>query len=118
VSVVRLTEVGWAEEGGRHRGTQRLGLAALVEAARMAERGRLEALRECMMSGVTHVTMAVAGLFGERESGEQVNCVVSSMHQAYRPYAQLLTYRRGAGHEQFTSLNRSKGGSSLNRKIF
>ena len=28
--------------------------------------------------------MAVTGLFGERESGEQVNCVVSSMHEACR----------------------------------
>ena len=36
------------------------------------------------MLGVTVPPLAVAGLFGERESGEQVNCVVSSMHQAFR----------------------------------
>jgi hypothetical protein len=46
-------------------------------------------------------TMAVAVLFGERESGEQVNCVVSSMHQACPRYAQLLTYRRGAANRRF-----------------
>ena len=44
---------GWAEESRRHRRAQRLGPAALVEAGGMVERGRLEALRECMMSGVT-----------------------------------------------------------------
>ena len=56
----------------------------------MVERGRLEALRECMMSGVTVPrlptalvnTLAVAVSFGEQESVEQVNCVVSSMHRA------------------------------------
>jgi len=38
------------------------------------------------MPGVTHVTTAVAGLFGERESGE-------SMHQAcslYHPIADVI----------------------------
>ena len=50
------------------------------------------------MSGVT---MAVADLFGERESGEQVNCVVSSMHQACPLYAQLLTCRCGAANRRF-----------------
>jgi hypothetical protein len=45
--------------------------------------------------------MAVKGLFGERESGEQVNCVVSSMHQACPLYAQLLTYRCGAANRRF-----------------
>jgi hypothetical protein len=44
---------GWAEEGRRYRRAQRLGPTALVEAGGMAQRGRLEALRECMMSGVT-----------------------------------------------------------------
>jgi hypothetical protein len=39
----RLVVLGWAEEGRRHRGAQRLGPAALVEAAGMAERGCLEA---------------------------------------------------------------------------
>jgi hypothetical protein len=39
----------------------------------MAKRGRLEALREYMTSGVP--ATAVAGLFGERESGEQVSNV-------------------------------------------
>ena len=36
-----------------YRRAQRLGPTALVEAGGMVERGRLEALRECMMSGVT-----------------------------------------------------------------
>jgi hypothetical protein len=45
--------------------------------------------------------MAVAGLFGERKSGEQVNCVVSSMHQAFPLYAQLLTYHCGAANRRF-----------------
>jgi hypothetical protein len=44
---------GWAEEGRRYRRAQRLRPTALVEAGGMVERGRLEALRECMMSGVT-----------------------------------------------------------------
>ena len=44
---------GWAEEGRRHRDAQRLGQPALIEAGGMAERGRREALRECMMAGVT-----------------------------------------------------------------
>ena len=39
----RLARAGRAEEGRRHRGAQRLGPAALVEAAGMAERGCLEA---------------------------------------------------------------------------
>jgi hypothetical protein len=72
---------GWTEEGRRHRGAQRLGTAALVEAGGMAERGRLEALRECMMPDVAAPPWPVAVLFGEWESGEQVNCVVSSMHR-------------------------------------
>ena len=33
--------------------------------------------------------------------GEQVNCVVSSMHQACPLYAQLLTYRCGAANRRF-----------------
>jgi hypothetical protein len=41
----------------------------------MAKRGRLEALREYMTSGITVPATAVAGLFGERESGEQVSNV-------------------------------------------
>ena len=45
--------------------------------------------------------MAVAVLFGEQESGEQVNCVVSSMHQAGPLYPQLLTYRCGAANRRF-----------------
>ena len=36
-----------------YRRAQRLGPTALIEAGGMAERGRLEALRECMTSGVT-----------------------------------------------------------------
>jgi hypothetical protein len=52
------------------------------------------------MSGVTHVTMAVAGLFGERESGEQVYCVVSSMLQAcplYHPISDVWLRRSKSG---------------------
>ena len=44
---------GWAEEGRRYRRAQRLRPTVLVEAGGMVERGPLEALRECMMSGVT-----------------------------------------------------------------
>jgi hypothetical protein len=92
---------GWAEEGRRHRGAERLGPTALVEAGGMVERERLEALRECMIVGRHCATMAVAVLFDEQESGEQVNCVVSSMHQACPLYPQLLTYRRGAANRRF-----------------
>jgi hypothetical protein len=35
--------------------------------------------------------MAVAVLFGEQENTKQVNCIVSSMHQAGPLYPQLLT---------------------------
>jgi hypothetical protein len=42
----------------------------------MAQRGHLEALRQCMMSGRHRATMAVAVLFGEQESAEQFNCIV------------------------------------------
>ena len=52
--------------------------AALVKAGGMAKRGRLEALDV----GRHPAMMAVAVLFGEQESTEQVNCTVSSMHQA------------------------------------
>ena len=45
--------------------------------------------------------MAVAVLFGEQESTEQVNCIVSSMHQAGPLYPQLLTYRCGAANRRF-----------------
>jgi hypothetical protein len=45
--------------------------------------------------------MAVAVLFGEQESAEQVNCIVSSMHQAGPLYPQLLTYRCGAANRRF-----------------
>ena len=58
-----------------YRRAQRLRPTALVEAGGMAKRGRLEALREYMTSGVTVPATAVAGLFGERESGEQVSDV-------------------------------------------
>jgi hypothetical protein len=44
---------GSAEEGCRYCCAERLGPAALVEAGEMVERGRLEALCEFMMSGVT-----------------------------------------------------------------
>jgi hypothetical protein len=42
-----------------------------------------------------------AVLFGEQESTEQVNCIVSSMHQAGPLYPQLLTYRCGAANRRF-----------------
>jgi hypothetical protein len=45
--------------------------------------------------------MSVAGLFGEQESTEQVNCVVSSMHQACPLHPQLLTYRCGEANRRF-----------------
>jgi hypothetical protein len=45
--------------------------------------------------------MAVAVLFGEQKSAEQVNCVVSSVHQACPLYPQLLTYRCGAANRRF-----------------
>ena len=37
--------------------------------------------------------MAVAVLFGEQGSAEQVNCIFSSMHQTGPLYPQLPTYR-------------------------
>ena len=56
---------------------------------------------KCMIVGRYCATMAVAVLFAEQESGEQVNRVVSSMHQACPLYAQLLTYRCGAANRRF-----------------
>jgi hypothetical protein len=53
------------------------------------------------MSGVTHATIAVAVLLGEQESTEQVNCIVSSMHQGRSAIPQLLTYRCGAANRRF-----------------
>jgi hypothetical protein len=50
--------------------------------------------------GRHRATTAVAGLFGEQESGEQVNCLVSSMHQACPP-TPTLTYRCGAANRRF-----------------
>jgi UvrD-like helicase C-terminal domain len=41
--------------------------AALVEAGGMVERGRLEALRECMMSGITVPPWRSRVYFGEQE---------------------------------------------------
>ena len=57
-----------------------------------------------MIVGRHCANMAVAVLFAEQESGEQVNCVVSSMHQACPLYAQLLTYRCGAANRRFGPL--------------
>ena len=62
----RLVVLVGQKKANRHRGAQRLGPAALVEAGGMVERGRVEALRECMISGVTFAAMAVAGLFGDQ----------------------------------------------------
>jgi hypothetical protein len=62
----------------------------------MVERGRLETLRECMMSGGTPAAMAVAASIGEQESTEQVNRIVSSMHRAgplYPPIADVSLRR-------------------------
>jgi hypothetical protein len=57
--------------------------------------------------------MAVAILFGEQESAEQVNCVVSSMHQASPLYPQLLTYRRGAANRRFGANSRHSVGDVI-----
>ena len=65
---------GWAEEGHRHRGSQRLGPAALVEAGGMAQRGRLETLRQCMMSGVT---VPFACVFNETLNNRNGGSIVS-----------------------------------------
>jgi hypothetical protein len=45
--------------------------------------------------------MAVAALFGDQEGTRQVNCIVSSMHEAGPLYPQLLTYRCGAANRRF-----------------
>ena len=45
--------------------------------------------------------MPVAVLSGGQESTEQVDRVVSSMHQAGLLYPQLLTYRCGAANRRF-----------------
>ncbi len=49
----RLVVLVGQKKGRRHRGAQRLRPEALVEAGGMAQRGRREALCECIMSGVT-----------------------------------------------------------------
>ena len=69
-----------------YRRAQRLRPTALVEAGGMVERGRLEALRQCVI-GRHCATVAVAVLFGEQQGTEQVNRVVSSMQQACPLYA-------------------------------
>jgi len=62
--------------------------------------------------------MAVAVLFGDQESTEQVNCVVSSMHQACPLYAQLLTYRCGAANRaSWRYLRQWFGAHNANRPI-
>ena len=53
------------------------------------------------MAGVTEPPWRSRFLFGEQESTEQVNCIVSSMHQAGPLYPQLLTYRCGAANRRF-----------------
>jgi hypothetical protein len=73
---------------GVTRGTRLVVLVGQKKAIAIAVRNvsgrrRWSKLAEWLSADVS-VTMAVAGLFGERESGEQVNRVVSSMHQACR----------------------------------
>jgi exodeoxyribonuclease V alpha subunit len=95
--------VGWTEKGNRHRGPQRLGPAALVEAGGMAQRGRLEALVHDV--GRHRATMAVAVLFGEQESAEQFNCVDTHLAE----YSALEPHTRTEGK---IGANRSWGVAS------
>ena len=62
--------------------------------------------------------IAVAVLFGEQESAEQVNCVVSSMLQACPLYPQLLTYRRGAANRRFGPISDSCTAAKCSRITF
>jgi hypothetical protein len=91
---------GWTEEGRRHRGAQRLGTAALVEAGGMAERGRLEALRECMMPDVAAPPWRSRFYLA---SGKVGNKSIASFQACtgMTDLPQLLTYRRGAANRRF-----------------
>jgi hypothetical protein len=81
---------------------------AVVEAGGMVERGRLEALRECMMSGVTMPPWR-SRVYLVTGNGEQVNYVDSSMHRhvRFKPAAQVV--------DATQALNRSAG--VANRRV-
>ena len=70
----RLVVLVRAEEGRRHRGPQRLWAAALVEAAGTVEYRRLEALCECMMSGITAPPWRSRACFKQHQVGPPPNC--------------------------------------------
>ena len=57
--------------------------------------------RQETYQGVADIMKAHTAYGGEQESTEQVNCVVSSMHQTGPLYPQLLTYRYGAANRRF-----------------
>ena len=51
--------------------------------------------------GRHRASLVVAVLFGEQESTEQVNCAVSSMHQACPLYAPIADVSRSAANRRF-----------------
>jgi len=57
--------------------------------------------RQETYQGVVDIMKAHTAYGGEQESTEQVNCIVSSVHQAGPLYPQLLTYRCGAANRRF-----------------
>jgi hypothetical protein len=81
------------------------GPAALVEAGGMAQRGRREALRECMMAGVTEPPWRsrfylASGKVGNKSIGRFEHALGTSL------YPQLLTYRCGASNRRFGAKRR------------
>jgi hypothetical protein len=94
MSAFTTSNRGPPEEGRRYRRAQRLRLTALVEAGGMVERGRLEALRACMMSGVP------APLASRKVRNKSIASFQGAPGRSAIP-PQLLTYRRGAANRRF-----------------
>jgi hypothetical protein len=77
----------------------------------MVERGRVEALRECLMSGVTQPPWRRGLIWRAGKYG------TGQLHRCRCPlYAQLLTYRRGAANSRFGPL--ADVGAALGLAIF
>ena len=92
---------GLPEEGRRYRRAQRLRPTALVETGGMVERGRLEALCACMMSGVTVPPWRSRFYLASRKIRNKsiASFRACTRHVRYNP--KLLTYRGGAANRRF-----------------
>ncbi len=103
------------EGGCRYCCAQRLGSAALVEVGGMAQCGRREALRECIMSGVTAPPWRSRLYLASRKCG--TSQLHRSMHQIGPLYSQLPTYRCGAANRRFGPISDIRGQWLLLRQL-